>query len=71
MGAGGFVKTYLFSYPYQGHQYSLEIKAESREEAEGRFKAIPWGQYDGELQVTIPASTGDWVPRLICWMRNL
>lgn len=48
------MKTYLFSYPYQGKQYCLDIPADSLEEAQGRFKAISWGQYDGELVATIP-----------------
>ena len=38
------MKTYLFSYQYQGARYSLDIPAESQQEAEERLKVMPWGR---------------------------
>lgn len=67
------MKTYLYSYSYGGHRYSLEIPAESREEASGRIAAIKLGRvmYDGELEMKIPAAVGSWLPRLITWWKNI
>ena len=57
---------YLFSYQYQGARHSLEIPAESQQEAEERLKVMPWGKYDGILIARIPSVVGDWLPSLIC-----
>ena len=60
------MKTYLFSYQYQGARYSLDIPAESQQEAEERLKVMPWGRCDGILIARIPAVSGGWLPSLVC-----
>ncbi len=47
------MKTYLFSYPYKGSRYSLEVSADSAEEAKERVDAIRYAKLDGELQCTL------------------
>ncbi len=64
------MNTYLFSYQYQGARVSLKIPAESQREAEARLKVMPWGKCDGILFATIPAITGDWLPSLVCRIRD-
>lgn len=65
------MKTYLFSYPYKGGSYSLEIGAESQQEAEERVLAVRYAKYDGVLEAKIPGAVGGWLPRLIVWWKNL
>jgi hypothetical protein len=48
------LKTYLFSYRYDGSEYGLQIKAYSQEEAVGRVRRMSTAIYDGEIMVTIP-----------------
>lgn len=66
------IKTYLFSYNYNGSQYSLEIPAETLEEAKDRLSVMSFAKYDGELVAKIPAqpSAGIFV-RIITFMRNI
>jgi hypothetical protein len=68
------MKTYLYNYKYRGGRYSLEIPADSKEEADARMDAIQYGRvgYDGELVAKIPATfygTGPLV-RFVTWLRN-
>ena len=65
------VKTYLFSYNYQGSDYSLEIPACSIDEAKERLSRMVYANYDGELVAKIPAlpSTGI-IIRLVTFIRN-
>lgn len=65
---------YLFSYRYQGSEYSVVIPADTLDEAKGRMEAIGKNHvYDGELYAEIPV----YVPfsglfsRLYVWFRNL
>ena len=53
------LKTYLFSYPYQGSQWSLELRAKSPDDAVARLPAIPRALYIDEL----PRRRG-WLTRL-------
>ena len=64
------MNTYLFSYPYNGGRFSLEIPADTKKEAVERFKMMPWGRYEGELIAKVPAETPDWFPELICRIAN-
>jgi hypothetical protein len=48
---------YLFEYRFRGEEWALEIMAESREEAIARVQALPWAQYKGEIQLTVPVVT--------------
>jgi len=65
------LKTHLFSYNYEGSQYSLEIPAHSEEEAKSRLTRMVYANYDGELVATVPAMpvSGIFV-RLVTWLRN-
>lgn len=65
------MKVFLFSYNYEGAQYSLEIPASSAEEAKQRLSRIAFAQYDGELAQVIPATPGaGLLVRLVTWLRN-
>lgn len=65
------LRKYLFSYRYEGAEYSFEIPAYSVEEAKGRAKAIGMNRYDGELVATIPAYPGGGIiARMIVAVRN-
>ena len=55
------MKTYLVSYGYDGARWSLELKADSWEEAEARLGMLQYASVDGELKAKIP------VPRLFDW----
>lgn len=63
------MKTYLFKYHHEGSWYSLELPAESFEDAEARLSKLPHAQYLGEAVLCIPARMG-LLARLICWVRN-
>ena len=49
------IKTHLFSYNYEGSEYSLEIPAYSIQEAKERLSRMMYARYDGELVTVIPA----------------
>ena len=65
------LKTHLFSYNYEGSQYSFEIPAYSAHEAKKRLSRIMRADYDGELVAKIPAlpSSGIFV-RLYTFFKN-
>jgi hypothetical protein len=50
------MKTYLFSYQYEGAQWVFEMKAESAEEAKRRVSRLQYAALDGELAVKLPAT---------------
>ena len=50
------MKTYLFSYNYQGAECVFEIRADSTEDAKRRVARIQYATFDGELVAKIPAS---------------
>lgn len=60
-------KTYLFSYYHKGSWWSLEIQAESEEDAKERVQKLPWAKYDGVLMMVLPCS---WMARLMCRIGN-
>jgi hypothetical protein len=63
--------TWLVSYNFDGHNWSLSIPAKTWEEAEARLLAIGQaGKIDGKLIFSIPAFTGRWLPNLICGWNN-
>lgn len=70
------MKTYLYSYSWRGARYSLEIVAESEQEAYGRVLAIGEGRgltYDGTLEAKVRADLpgAGLVARLLVWLGNL
>lgn len=60
-------RTYVCSYNYYGKPYSIEIQAESFEEAEKRLRSIGFnGKVDGELVTKVPVLVGQtWLQKLI------
>ena len=59
------MKTYLFSYPFQGGRFSLEMPAASEIEAKAKAEAIRRDlTYDGEVVLSIPVPGGNWLSRL-------
>jgi hypothetical protein len=64
------VKKFLFSYRYQGDEYSFDIPAETQKEAEFRLKQMQTAKYDGEVMATVPAELG-WLAKLVVWWKNL
>ena len=66
------LKTYLFSYPFDGHLKSLEIKAESEDDAKREVKAMGRANFDGILGMTIPVPIGlGWFALFIIWCRDV
>lgn len=43
------MKTFLYSYDFQGARWDLPVLAKTKEEAEYRLLAIQRAQYDGEV----------------------
>lgn len=65
------IKTHLFSYNYEGAQYSLEIPASSPQEAKERLSRMAFAQYDGEFVAQIPASSPARIfASMLTWTRN-
>ncbi len=50
------LRVFLFSYPYKGDTYGMEVKAYSLDEARGRVKQMAHAVYDGEMMIKIPLS---------------
>jgi hypothetical protein len=66
------LRTFLFSYNYEGAQYSFEIPAYSLDEAKARLSRITFAKYDGELMCKIPAVAGAGIfVRILTWLKNL
>lgn len=59
------MKTYLFSYDFQGARYSLEIQASSQPEAMHKLDCMSRAKYDGEVMAKI--YLGPW-DRLLHWL---
>lgn len=69
------MKTYLYSYSYNGARYALEIVADNASEAEQRLRAIKFGHvnYDGTLEARISAELpgSGALTRSFVWLKNL
>ena len=63
------MKTYLFSYYHHGFQYSFEVHALDKRDAEVIVTKMGVAHCDGELIAKVPAYAG-WIMRLIVWLRN-
>ena len=62
------MKTFLFSYWYQGSKYSFEMPAENSDEAVRRLQRLPGAKLDGELKVKIKVPGGGVLSRLGGWL---
>ena len=58
------MRTHLFSYWFEGSRYSMEVVAESREEAQRRVHQMRTAEYDGEVMAKLPLA-----PRAPFWRR--
>jgi hypothetical protein len=56
---------FLFSYPYKGDTYGMEVKAYSLDEARGRVKQMAHAVYDGEMMSMIKIPLGQ---TIIKWL---
>lgn len=52
------MRTYLFTYRYDGAEYSLEVPADSLDEAKGRVSQMGLARHEGEVFVKIPIGGG-------------
>ena len=50
--------THLFSYRFNGREYTVDILAKDAHEAKERLKALAWAKYDGVLVARIPEELG-------------
>jgi len=50
------MKTFLFSYSYQGAESVFEIRAESAEDAKKRVMRLQYATLDGELVAKVPTN---------------
>lgn len=68
------MKTFCISYNHGGHEYGLEVVADSSEDAQARLRSIGYnGRVDGELMAKIPAVAGPLVPLFVTirnWLFN-
>lgn len=65
-----YYKTYLFEYPYKGDRWGFELMATSPEDAEARFKALPWGEYKGELVFRTDVPAAGFFVKLWNWFKG-
>ncbi len=49
------MRTFLFSYWFEGHQYSMEVVAKDADEAKRRVFQMQNAKYDGEAFAKISA----------------
>lgn len=64
------LKTYLFTYKYDGSDYALRVPALSQQEAAGRVRRMSSAVYDGEVIARIPTIAA-WPARTLIFVRNL
>jgi hypothetical protein len=63
--------THLFSYRFDGREYTVDILAKDANEAKERVKALAWARYDGVLITRIPNTIGaGLIARLAVALRN-
>ena len=64
-------KNYLFTYSYDNDQYSLEIPANSLDEAKRKLARMTFAQYEGELIVNAQAlPTTGVIVKIYTWIMN-
>jgi hypothetical protein len=62
--------THLFSYRFNGRQFTVDIVATDAAEARERLKALAWAKYDGVLVARVPSRAGLFA-RLAVVVRNV
>ncbi len=63
-------RTHLFSYKFNGREYTVDIVARDAAEAKERLKALAWAKYDGVLIARIPQGLGI-LARITTALRNV
>lgn len=61
---GPIYTTYIYSYEFEGEEWSFEVKAKDLAEAKRRVMAIRAARLDGELVGSVPVPGG----RLLGWL---
>lgn len=51
-------KTFLVRYRYDGAEWGFRLKARNIDDAKARLSMIAYGNIDGELIMSLPASSG-------------
>lgn len=59
---------YLCTYYYRGNAWSLELMAESVEDAQARLKCLSQARLDGEIAMALPHADSAWMARTLCWV---
>lgn len=59
--------TYIYSYEFDGEEWSFEVKAKDLAEAKRRVMAIRAARLDGELVGSVPVSGGRFLEWLAKW----
>lgn len=62
-------ETYLCEYFYGGSRWSIDITANSYEEAEAKLRSLSRGKVIGVVKASIPAHLG-WIAKLIVAVKN-
>lgn len=62
--------THLFSYPFEGAKWTIDIRARDEGEARRRLQALAWATYDGELIARFPVLPGP-ISRLVSSLRRI
>ena len=70
MAVSGSFDTHLFSYRFNGLEYTVDIPAKDADEAKARLKALAWAYYDGVLVTRISGRKGAPI-RFAVTVRNL
>lgn len=66
------MKKHAFEYQHDGVAWIIEVRADSKEDAEQRIQRMQYATYLGEVELTIPTRTGNpWLVKMICWWRNI
>ena len=64
-------KTFLISYRHDGAEWSLELPARDLDDARARLSRLAFASIDGELMMTLPASSGPIAPLFVAIRNSL
>jgi len=62
--------THVFSYRYNGREYTIDVVAEDASDAKERLKMLAFARYDGELVARMPSNLGP-IARAMVAIRNV
>jgi len=63
-------KTFAVRYRYDGAEWGIQLPARDLQDAKARLARLPFATIDGELVMTLPATTGP-LAAIITALRNL